>query len=214
MWAGHVFMRFPPILHLKYLESCKHHTQSKKPVSSSLYVQQKKIYPFANKTSSKVFEKGLALRLVVMKAVQITAESGLVEDLRHYHFSLPLAVNSLRYVMWIHQCVWCPFRAQEGLWSAARLSMPTDVTLVYVWPRSFRQVTGGQPNISHILSYSCVLPCTISIRKTTQLNALWETWPNQFSVIAYYFILHFFFLSNLVEGLLFHRTKNWNTCFW
>lgn len=69
---------------MRYLESCKHHTQIKKPVSCSQYVQKKKSFlPFANKASSKVFEKGLALRLVIMEAVQITAESRLVEDHRH-----------------------------------------------------------------------------------------------------------------------------------
>lgn len=49
----------------------------------SMFKKKKSFLPFANKASSKVFEKGLALRLVIMEAVQITAESRLVEDHRH-----------------------------------------------------------------------------------------------------------------------------------
>lgn len=53
-----------------------------KPVSSSLHVQIFVSFPLPIKPLSKVFEKGLALRLAVMEAVQITVESGLVEDQR------------------------------------------------------------------------------------------------------------------------------------
>lgn len=60
-------------------------THEVKPVNSFFFF----FLPFANKATSKVFEKGLALMLAVMAAVQIAAESGLVEDHHRLHFFPP-----------------------------------------------------------------------------------------------------------------------------
>lgn len=151
-----------------------------------------------------------------MEAVQITAESGLVEDQRCQHFSPPTPPPSGRELTQIcdvnsSMCV-MPVQSAEGLWSAACLSMPTDVTrvcLTLLIQTSHQGSTQYQP-YSVVLLYSHA-PYPFRIQQGRVLCGKPDRTSSVLLPVISYCI---FFVSNLVEEQLFHRTRNWNTCFW
>lgn len=203
----------PPILHFSSQEAWNilnraSITHKVKSLLVLVCMFKKKIYPFANKASSKVFEKGLALRLVVMEAVQITAESGLVEDHRHYHFSSLWP--------WTHSDMWCEFISVcDARLERRKVSGVPPVSpcpLMSLLCMSDLAHSDKSPGVNPIL----VIFCHILVYSHAPYPfGIQHSWMH--CVQCYCPLFHFaffFFLSNLVEGLLFHRTRNWNTCFW